>query len=91
MSPFFPVFYDTRGVRYGSMCMPRVQYVVCVSGIAVVVSDGVNVFFIMILNVLPVCPACFSGQSMLFICKCSFCYISLFVYGALIYFLLCFV
>jgi hypothetical protein len=49
-------------------------------------------FLYLILNVLPVFVQCTLVCSLsISFCTCSFCYICLFVYGALIYFVLCFV
>jgi hypothetical protein len=46
MSALLSCFFYIHSIRYGSICTPRVQYTIFASGIAVVVSDGVNVFLI---------------------------------------------
>jgi hypothetical protein len=43
MSALLSYFYDIHGIRYGSVSMSHVRYVICISGIAATVSDGVNV------------------------------------------------
>jgi hypothetical protein len=37
--------YNIHSIRYGSICMPCINYVVSISRIAVVTSDGVNMSF----------------------------------------------
>jgi hypothetical protein len=44
MSALPPISYDVHGISYGSVCMTHVQYMVQISGIAIIVSDRLNMF-----------------------------------------------
>jgi hypothetical protein len=45
MFAFPPLYYDVRGIGYGPICMTRIQYMSRISGIAIVISDCLNMFF----------------------------------------------
>jgi hypothetical protein len=46
MSAFPPLSYDVHGISYGPICMTRIQYMVRISGIAIVIFDCLNILFI---------------------------------------------
>jgi hypothetical protein len=41
-----PLSYDVHDIGYGPVCMTRVQYMARISGIAIVISDCLNMLFI---------------------------------------------
>jgi hypothetical protein len=47
MPAFPPLSYDVCGFGYGPICMTRIQYMVRISRIAIVISDCLNMFFIL--------------------------------------------
>jgi hypothetical protein len=63
MSAFPPLSYDIHSVGYGPVCMTCIQYMAQISGIAILFLISWICSFYLILNIFPVWPVYFNGQS----------------------------